>query len=263
MVTYPAISAFIADYTSTKVIVDYQAKFENKQKQEIGNQYDNIKTFQKNSLQLVDNPFFFYKKKYETEKKKPKKTIKTEYNIGEMEGYITIPNIDVALPIYEGTKDNVLYKGAGHLIKTSLPGGGKGTHCVITGHSGLSSATLFTDLEKLIIGDDFYINSNNKLLKYKIDRITVIKPYDVDKYIRIDNNKDYCTLITCTPITINTHRLLVRGERIPYDGKDKEVIYNKMEKQNYIISFIALLVYIFILNVCITYKLYKKKTSKN
>lgn len=127
---------------------------------------------------------------------------------------ISIPRINVMLPVFHGTAQETLLKGVGHLQKTSLPIGGKGTHSVLTGHTGLSSARLFTDLNKLEKGDVFYIYVLNKTLSYKIDQIKVVEPTDTSD-LKIDSDKDYVTLITCTPYGINSHRLLVRGTRIP------------------------------------------------
>ncbi len=132
---------------------------------------------------------------------------------------IQIPVINVNLPIYHGTSDEVLKKGAGHLKKTSLPIGGKGTHAVITGHTGLSSARLFTDLNLLKIDDVFYINCLDEILAYRVDSIKIVEPEETDD-LRIVANQDYVTLVTCTPYGINSHRLLVRGVRIPYDAQD-------------------------------------------
>lgn len=128
-------------------------------------------------------------------------------------GYIAIDKIKVQLPIYHGVDDNVLQIAAGHLPGTSLPVGGLGTHSVLSGHRGLPSARLFTDLDKMELGDVFTINVLSEVLTYQVDQIKVVKPHEVDD-LAIFPNKDYCTLFTCTPYGINSHRLLVRGERI-------------------------------------------------
>ena len=130
-------------------------------------------------------------------------------------GFIKIPCIDVSLPIYHGTSEAVLEIGAGHLQGTSLPIGGESTHSVITGHTGLSSAKLFTDLTELEEGDMFFLNVMGEKLAYKIDQITKVLPEEISN-LKIENGKDYCTLVTCTPYGVNTHRLLVRGERTDY-----------------------------------------------
>lgn len=139
-------------------------------------------------------------------------------------GSIEIPKIDVNLPIYHGTSTKTLEKGAGHLQKTSLPIGGKNTHAVITGHSGLSTARLFTDLEQLSEGDVFFIYVLNQKLAYKVDNIEVVLPTETED-LRVVPEKDYVTLLTCTPYGKNTHRLLVRGERTDYE-EAKEIAAN-------------------------------------
>lgn len=131
-------------------------------------------------------------------------------------GYIKIPKISVDLPIYHGTSDKVLAKGAGHLENTSFPVGGKGTHSVISAHSAYPGNTFFDYLTDLRKGDEFYVKVLNRTLKYKVDKIKVVLPENT-RDLHIYKGKDYVTLLTCTPYSVNTHRLLVRGERVPYD----------------------------------------------
>ena len=128
-------------------------------------------------------------------------------------GYINIDKIGVELPIYHSVDENVLQIAAGHLPGTSLPVGGESTHCVISGHRGLPSARLFTDLDKMELGDIFKITVMSEVLTYQVDQILVVKPYDVESRF-VEDGQDYCTLFTCTPYGVNTHRLLVRGKRI-------------------------------------------------
>ena len=128
-------------------------------------------------------------------------------------GYITIPKISVELPIYHGTDEGVLQVAAGHLEGSSLPVGGAGTHAVISAHRGLPSAKLFTNLDELEVGDRFTITVLNRVLTYEVDQILIVEPQETGA-LRIEEGKDYCTLVTCTPYGINTHRLLVRGHRI-------------------------------------------------
>ena len=136
-------------------------------------------------------------------------------DVGESIGFIEIPKIDVYLPIYSGTGEDVLQKGVGHLAESSYPIGGTSTHSVLTGHRGLPSAVLFTDLDKMEEGDVFYLHVLDEVLAYKVDQIKVVLPEETQD-IGIVEGKDYCTLVTCTPYAINTHRLLVRGERTEY-----------------------------------------------
>lgn len=128
-------------------------------------------------------------------------------------GYIEIPSIDVSLPIYHGTDEAVLQIAVGHLEWTSLPVGGESSHCVISGHRGLPSAKLFTDLDKLSEGDIFIFRVLDEVLTYEVDQIRIVEPQDIDTLL-IEEGKDLCTLVTCTPYGINSHRLLVRGHRI-------------------------------------------------
>ena len=128
-------------------------------------------------------------------------------------GYIEIPEIDVSLPIYHGTEDPVLQVAVGHLEWTSLPVGGESTHCVLSGHRGLPSAKLFTNLDKLREGDTFLLRVLDEILTYEVDQILIVEPQDTAA-LEIVEGQDYCTLVTCTPYGINTHRLLVRGHRI-------------------------------------------------
>ena len=129
-------------------------------------------------------------------------------------GYIEIPTIGVSLPIYHGTSDEVLQIAVGHLDWSALPVGGEGTHCVLSGHRGLPSAKLFTNLDKLVEKDLFIIRVLDETLTYEVDQIRIVEP-EVVSDLNIEEGEDYCTLVTCTPYGINTHRLLVRGHRIP------------------------------------------------
>lgn len=130
-----------------------------------------------------------------------------------MMGYIEVSSIDCKLPIYHGTSDQVLQTGVGHLEGTSLPVGGESTHTVISGHRGLPSAKLFTNLDKLTEGDTFELHILDEVLTYEVDRILIVEPDDLSA-LNIEEGMDYCTLVTCTPYGVNTHRLLVRGHRI-------------------------------------------------
>ena len=128
-------------------------------------------------------------------------------------GYIEIPTVNISLPVYHGTEDAVLQIAVGHLEWSSLPVGGESTHCVLSGHRGLPSAKLFTNLDKLVVGDKFVMRVLDEVLTYEVDQILIVEPTDVSTLI-IEAGKDLCTLVTCTPYGINSHRLLVRGHRI-------------------------------------------------
>lgn len=152
-------------------------------------------------------------------------------------GTVEIPVIDVSLPIYHGTSESVLQKGVGHLHGTSLPVGGESTHTVLTGHTGLSKAKLFTDLTEVEEGDIFFLHVMGENLAYEVDQIKVVLPSELDD-LKIVPGEDYCTLVTCTPYGVNSHRLLVRGVRTDYQEavenpetfEDKEVESKWMEE---------------------------------
>ena len=154
-------------------------------------------------------------------------------------GYVEIPAIDVLLPIYHGVDGDSLERGAGHMPSTSLPIGGKGTHAVISAHSGMATARMFTDLEQLKTGDVFHIHILGETLTYAVDQILVVKPYQIDA-LKIDAEQDYVTLITCTPYGINSHRLLVRGHRTGQtterptdaDNRNPEIVPENAHKQS-------------------------------
>lgn len=147
-------------------------------------------------------------------------------------GYIVIPKIDVNLPIYSGTGESVLKKGVGHMEQTSYPLGGESTHCVLTGHRGLPSATLFTDLDKLDIGDEFYLHVMDEVLAYRVDKISVIEPEE-SGFLDIIEGEDYCTLVTCTPYAINSHRLLIRGVRTEYTDNIETSSHSQMQSGSF------------------------------
>ena len=139
--------------------------------------------------------------------------------LGDALGYITIPKIDLNLPIYEGTGADVLTHGVGHLPQTSYPLGGESTHSALSGHRGMAEAELFTNLDKLEIGDKFYLHVLDEVLAYRVDQILTVEPDQVEA-LEIVEGEDLCTLVTCTPIGINSHRLLVRGTRVEYEGEE-------------------------------------------
>ena len=171
-----------------------------------------------------------------------KEAYQEQLNIGGngVMGYIKIQKIDVMLPIYHGTEESVLQTSIGHLEASSLPVGGESTHCMLSGHRGLPSAKLFTDLDKLEEGDTFTLNVLNETLTYEVDHIWIVEPSDLNN-LNIESGKDYCTLITCTPYGINTHRLLVRGHRISNQSGDAMVVADAIQiRPIYIAPFIAI-----------------------
>ncbi|MFM1539362.1 class C sortase [Helcococcus bovis] len=175
--------------------------------------------------------------------------------VQEKIGYIDIPKIGESLPIYAGTSESILQKGAGHLEGTSLPVGGENTHSVITAHCGLPTAKLFTDLDKMKKGDKFYIHVLNQVLAYEVDQILTVEPTNFEPVL-VQPNKDYVTLLTCTPYMINSHRLLVRGHRVPYVAAiDDGIINDAKPKDNYKIYLIISVLFILIL----LWYIYKKR----
>ena len=172
----------------------------------------------------------------------------------EVISYLEIPKIKVSLPVYHGTGAAVLQQAIGHLEGSSLPIGGEGTHCVLSGHRGLPSAKLFTDLDQLSEGDTFLIYTLNETLTYEVDMINIVLPTDMST-LGIEPGKDLVTLFTCTPYGINTHRLVVRGRRVPYEStieqqKTVKPVVETMPKEQLAVLVIApvmLLLFIIIL----------------
>ena len=138
-----------------------------------------------------------------------------QLTVGGVMAYVDIPKINVYLPVQHGTDAETLERAVGHVVGTSLPVGGSSTHAVLSAHSGMASSKLFSDIDQLAVGDMFYIHVLGEVLAYKIDAINTVLPTDTS-LLQIENGKDYVTLVTCTPFGVNTHRLLVRGHRIPY-----------------------------------------------
>ena len=202
---YPTISDFCNEKRQSKAIVDYQSTIENMKEEDYTSFFKEASAYNKKLLNL-NYPFINGTKieGYDDI---------LNINGNGMMGYITIPKIKVELPIYHGTSDAVLNVATGHLQGTSLPVGGKSTHCVLSAHRGLPSAKLFTSLDKMAVGDTFTITVLDKVLTYEVDQIKIVLPHVVED-LYIEEGKDFCTLVTCTPYGINTHRLLVRGKRI-------------------------------------------------
>ncbi len=177
-------------------------------------------------------------------------------------GYITIPKIGVNLPIYHGVDESVLQVAIGHLTGTSLPIGGKSTHTVVSGHRGLPSAKLFTDIDKLVVGDTWTITVLNRTVSYEVDQIRIVEPTDLSD-LRIEEGKDYCTLVTCTPYGINTHRLLVRGHRVKNPQGDADIIADALQiDPNTVALFVAVPIVIILLALWIIYLVRHRKKEE-
>lgn len=207
---YPSISNFYNQKVQSKAIIDYESILNNIKKDDYTDYFNKADEYNKKLLSMK-RPLLTYKNI---------KNYNKILNLNDhgMMGYLTIDKIKVELPIYHGTSADVLNKAVGHLEGTSLPVGGKGTHSVLSAHRGLPSFKLFTDLDKLEIGDTFVINILDRTITYQVDKITIVKPNQVND-LKIDKDGDYVTLLTCTPYGINTHRLLVRGKRIENETK--------------------------------------------
>lgn len=219
--SYPFISNMVAQRHASQVVKDYETNVEEMDEEKIDAMKEAAKKYneQLSNVVSVDD---------ENENNEQGESYADLLNIGESLGYITIPKINVNLPIYNGTSQDVLSKGVGHMEQSSYPLGGESTHCVLTGHRGLPSAVLFTDLDKLEIGDEFYLHVLDEILAYKVDQIKVVEPNESGD-LEIVDGKDYCTLVTCTPYAINSHRLLVRGERTEYKGEQDKQTKNQMQ----------------------------------
>ncbi|KAA0784092.1 class C sortase [Bacillus wiedmannii] len=213
---YPTISNWLATRAHYSEVSSYDKKIKALQKQEIVRREKEAAEYNKQvqtSMKTFADPF--------SEEKSNHQAYADALNLGDVMGYIEISKINIKLPIYQGTSEEVLSRGIGHLDYSSLPVGGENTHTILTGHRGLPSAKLFTDLDKLSEGDRFYIHSLDKVLAYKVDQIKVVLPHETDD-LQIVENKDYTTLITCTPYGVNTNRLLVRGERVKFNPEEKQ-----------------------------------------
>lgn len=206
ILAYPKVSDYWNSIHSSRAIMSYAEAVSGLSEEEYDRLYQEAEAYNRR-IPERSNPFV------PTEEEKAEyETILNVENDGVM-GYIEIPLINVALPIYHGTSESVLQVAIGHLDWTSLPVGGESSHAVISGHRGLPSAELFTRLDRLVKGDRFMIYVLNEVLTYEVDQILIVLPEDVSA-LQIIPGQDYCTLVTCTPYGINTHRILVRGRRV-------------------------------------------------
>ena len=206
LLLYPTVSNYWNSFTQSKTIASY---------------VENVADLDKDRYDSIMNDAAVYnaslKNRYNSyilseQQKKEYVSLLNVSGDGVM-GYVDIPNIKVTLPIYHGTSEDVLQTTVGHLEWTSLPVGGVDTHCVISGHRGLPSAKLFTDLDMLVEGDVFMLRVLDEVLTYEIDRIRIVEPTETND-LKIVPGEDLCTLVTCTPYGVNSHRMLVRGHRI-------------------------------------------------
>lgn len=210
---YPSISNYFAEKNHVDIIRKYDDLIVETNEEKINEEKEKSRIYNENlSGDPVHDPFIIGSGYALPENYKEVLNIS---NDGVM-GYVEIPKISVYLPIYHGTSEEVLEKGVGHIQNTSVPVGGNSTHSVLTGHTGLPNAELFTRLDELVIGDIFYIHVLGDVLTYKVFETKVILPDKIDE-LQILNGKDYVTLVTCTPYGVNSHRLLVKAERVEYE----------------------------------------------
>ena len=261
---YPLIASINNEHTQSLVQTEYEEKLQQLDTSEIDAALEAAREYNKtiSTVQIED----IDKIKADLP---PYEDLLNLANNGIM-GYIEIPAINIDLPIYHGTTGTAMEKGAGHMEGTSLPVGGIGTHAVISAHSGMASAKLFTDIDQLEVGDKFYIHVLDEVLAYKVDQILPMVDKDdhetLEKALQIEEGKDQVTLFTCTPYGVNSHRLLVRGTRVPYNGEEDatESVTDSMVKsiQNYYMLYLILGLSITILVIILLRFLSKRKAHK-
>ena len=215
---YPSISSYWNSKTQSQAIVDYEGMLARNKAEDYTSYFDAADEYNR-QLAALDKPLL----KFNT---------LTGYNVilnltgTGMMGYVTVPKINQELPVYHGTSDSVLGFAVGHFEGTSLPVGGTNTHSVVSAHRGLPTATLFTYLDRMEIGDTFYFTILDRVITYEVDQIRIVDPTDLE-LIQLVPGGDYCTLLTCTPYGINSHRLLVRGHRLDTSVKRNIYIANE------------------------------------
>ena len=252
---YPTVSNLVNQGMASKAITEYNTIYINTDEDSLRAIIDEADNYNK---ELAQNFTGFY-----DESAVPGYDEALNITGTGLMGYIDIDKINVELPIYHGVDAGVLQLGAGHIEGSSLPVGGESTHCVLSGHRGLPSAKLFTDLDKMEIGDTFTITVMDRVLTYRVDQIKIVLPNE-SADLMIEPGKDYCTLVTCTPYGINTHRLLVRGVRIDSDTSNARRVFvpNEAVKVDTLIvsPVIAIPLLIAIIIIVIVMERYKNKT---
>ena len=252
---YPTISFWLADYNHVVAHQTYGRNVTSLTESEKTALWEMAVYYNERLVEsVVKDPFA------NTENVVPFDEYEETLNIGDdVMGYIHIPKINVLLPIYHGVSDEVLEQGVGHIPATALPVGGEGTHCVLTGHTGLNHAKMFNDLIEMRQGDEFYLEILNQTLAYKVTAVEVVLPDDISSLQREDG-KDKVTLVTCTPHGVNSHRLLVTGERVPYTGGVEQTRSNDKARFPY---WILLVVFITVISVLAIGRRMKKQKRNN
>jgi sortase A len=269
VLSYPTVSNQWNTYRQSKLISTYEDTVSTLTEEDFSGEWEAARAF---NAAITQNNIYadvFGADSDDAAKSDYRKVLNAAGN--DVMGYISIPKIDLELAIYHGTSESVLQNGVGHLNGTSLPIGGNGTHAVLAAHRGLPSAKLFTDLDELENGDVFYIHVLDETLAYQVDRILPMVDKDdsetLESALAIEDGKDYVTLFTCTPYGVNTHRLLVRGTRIPYDGSDVETttVVGSMVKAvtNYYMLFMIMGIAVTILIILLLRFLFRRKQPES
>lgn len=257
LLLYPSVSDYWNSFHSSVAIADYSKLVSDISEEEYDKLLSAAQSYN-NKISEKDNIFYL-----DDEQKKEYNELLNITGTGIM-GYIEIPNIKISIPVYHGTSEATLQIAIGHLEWSSLPVGGKSTHCVLSGHRGLPSAKLFTDLDKLVVGDVFVMRVLDDAYTYEVDKIMIVEPDETDDLVVIEGG-DYCTLVTCTPYGINSHRLLVRGHRIENleSSKTVRVTADALQIEPMLIAPIVAIPMLLALLLYILFKPKKKKTKNS
>lgn len=256
IISYPMVSRMYYYNVSQKNIDEFKEGVKKITSEEILQRMSLAKSYNDSLSNInVEDPYM--RKKHEEGKNEYARMLEVQEKIG----YIQIPSLDLSLPIYAGTSESVLQKGVGHMEGTSLPIGGESTHCILTAHTGLNTARMFTDIDKLKKGDIFLIENIKETLAYKVDSIQVIEPTDFSQLVIVPK-EDYVTLLTCTPYMVNSHRLLVRGVRTEYIKKSVDEQSNKNKPFLTENNLIMIATIFFDILILIIYWLISKKSRK-
>lgn len=245
LLLYPTISDYWNSYHQSKAIAGYVQAVDNlddekrQQMLEAAQEYNERLLSNEDRYNMTDEQ----KEEYES---------LLDVSGNGIMAYIEIPSLNITIPIYHGTDKEILQIGIGHIEGTSLPVGGPSTHCAVSGHRGLTSSKLFTDIDQMAEGDVFMIYVLGETLTYQVDQIRIVLPDDLND-LKIESDKDYCTLTTCTPYGINTHRLLIRGHRIPNSAVDGLVVEDAKQikplHESIVLGVVFLILYIIICKI--------------
>lgn len=250
---YPTVSRIYYRVDSTQQVSNFDSEKKSLSDEEVKRRMDLAQAFNDSLVNSVcEDPYA------KDRHNKGRAEYARMLELHEQIGHIQIPSIDVDIPIRAGTSEDVLQVAAGHLEGTSLPIGGNSTHTVITAHSGLPTAKLFSDLKNVKLGERFYIHNLKETIAYEVDQIIIVEPSNFDNLLIVPGH-DYATLLTCTPIMINTHRLLVRGHRVDYDEAiDDAFILSNQTHFKYKYIFITDMAFVALMLILISY--YKRNT---